>query len=116
MHEISLVRSLISQALTAVESLPSSCIRTVRVLAGPLCGVEPILVALAFDALKSESGLDQCRLTIDQQELMAVCRECSTPFEVHNFVFRCPVCLSGSVRITQGEDFRLISLEVEGSI
>jgi hydrogenase nickel incorporation protein HypA/HybF len=116
MHEVSLVRSLISQAIDAAKPLLPACIRTVRVSVGPLTGVEPLLVQQAFDAHKRSSGLAECELEIDEQSLAAVCLECELAFEVVNYIFRCPSCTSGSVKITQGDEFRLLSIEVDESM
>ena len=116
MHEVSLVRSLIAQAIDAVNPVLPAGIRTVRVSVGPLTGVEPLLVKQAFDTLKTSAGLPECGLEIDEQTLEADCLNCASAFEVLNFDFRCPACRSSSVRITQGDEFRLLSIDVDNEL
>jgi hydrogenase nickel incorporation protein HypA/HybF len=112
MHEVSLVRSLLSQVLVAAEPLPPACIRKVFVSAGPLSGVEPLLVAQSFKDLRANFGLDLCELSIDEPKLEALCLQCNVSFEIVDYVFICPHCQSSSVRVTQGDDFLLLRLEV----
>ncbi len=116
MHEFSLVRSLISLVIDVAKPVAPAWIRTVHVSLGPLTGVEPVLVQQAFKSSKLSAGLAECGLEIDEQKLEAVCRDCASAFEVVDFVFRCPLCRSGSVRITQGDEFRLLSIEVDESL
>ncbi len=116
MHEVSLVRSLISQAIQAAEPVTPAGIRTIRVIVGPLTGMEPALVQQAFDALKDSASLTDCQLAIDEQRLEAMCLDCEQKFIVNNFVFYCPRCASPRVRITQGDDFRLVSIDVDDEV
>lgn len=116
MHEVSLVRSLISQAITAAEPVTPAGIRKIRVIVGPLTGVEPMLVQQAFDALKDSASLTDCQLAIDEQRLEAICLACEQTFVVDDFVFSCPSCASPRVSITHGEDFRLVSIDVDDEV
>ncbi len=116
MHEISLVRSLISQVQCAAEPSMPGGIQSIRVRMGALAGVEPLLVQAAFDAMKTSAGMPNCELIIEVQELRAHCQHCGIDFSVLDFVFRCPDCRSSSVRITQGDQFRLVNIDVAESI
>ena len=113
MHETSLVRVLLEQVVQAALPDSGNCVRTVHVALGPLSGVEPLLVVQAFDRLKLDAGIPAAVLKIDPVPLLAECRQCQHGFEVCNYYFVCPNCASRSVRITQGDEFRLVKLEVE---
>ena len=112
MHEFSVVRALIEQVVQAAESSPVSSIRTVRVSCGPLAGVEPLLVRAAFEQLKAAAGLRDCQLQIEEQPLLARCQSCDAEFEVVDFRFHCSHCQSTSIQVIQGDQFRLLSLDV----
>ncbi|MCY2977801.1 MAG: hydrogenase maturation nickel metallochaperone HypA [Planctomycetota bacterium] len=112
MHEYSLVRRLISQVLEAIESSPPCNVQEVVVSAGPLSGVEPLLVVQAFDQLKSDTGLRGCRLLIEATDLMADCESCRCSFAVQDFVFRCTTCNSSSITVTAGDEFLLLRVKV----
>jgi hydrogenase nickel incorporation protein HypA/HybF len=112
MHECSLVRGLISHVLHVIESNTPCSVQEVVVSAGPLSGVEPLLVEQAFDQLKSDAGLGGCRLLVEVTELMADCESCRCSFAVQDFVFRCPNCNSSSITVTAGDEFRLLRVKV----
>ncbi|MCA9128364.1 MAG: hydrogenase maturation nickel metallochaperone HypA [Planctomycetales bacterium] len=113
MHEFSLVQLLIAQAVRAAAPAKPESIRMIHVALGPLTGVEPVLVQQAFESLKASTALNTCELEILEQPLTAVCLECGADFEINNFVFRCANCNCDRIQITQGDELRLVSLQVE---
>lgn len=112
MHEFSVVRALIAQVVQAAEPSLASSICAVRVSCGPLAGVEPMLVRTAFEQLKIAAGLGNCQMQIDEQPLLARCQRCDAEFEVVDFRFHCSHCQSTSIQVIQGDQFRLLSLDV----
>jgi hydrogenase nickel incorporation protein HypA/HybF len=112
MHEYSLVRSLIRQVESILDD-ESGTATEVHVSIGPLSGVEPMLVELAFDQLSPTSRLAGSALRIEETDLRARCCDCNHEFVVPSFVFECPQCDSRQVHVVSGDDFRLISISVE---
>lgn len=123
MHEYSLVRALLSQVNAAVVSseappvLSRLPVHGVTVSCGSLSGVEPLLVQQAFDALKQDASNTACdfsrsQLKIEEERLTAECTACDKAFEVQDFMFQCPTCASSSIRVTGGEEFRLLQVEI----
>ena len=125
MHERSLVRSLIDQVRQIAAANGGGPVRKVFVQIGPLAGVEPALVATAWDEMHGDaSGADrvfaESVLIIEQVRLMARCRECEVMFEPTNFRFRCPACGSVRTETTSGDGVVLDRIELadvsEGAI
>ena len=113
MHEYSLVRSLLRQVRQVLsEQQPGHALQRVNVSIGPLSGVEPELVEIAFGQLVGSFGFPDAKLSIVRTSLEACCIECEDRFSVQSFKFQCPSCRSRDVRVTSGEDFRLIDLTV----
>jgi hydrogenase nickel incorporation protein HypA/HybF len=119
MHEYSLVRSLLRQVRQIVAAQPTQGseqptqeLQQVSVSIGPLSGVEPELVQIAFDQLVESFGFLHAKLSIVRTTLDACCAECGECFSIQSFKFQCPSCCSRNVRVTSGEDFRLIDLTV----
>jgi hydrogenase nickel incorporation protein HypA/HybF len=110
MHEQSLVRSLLSQVQDLAALHAGCCVDEIRVEIGPLAGVEPSLVQSAFEQLVETSSVCGARLVIDEVPLSAVCVACETSFDIERFQFVCPACGSRQVRVTQGDEFRLVSI------
>ena len=113
MHEQSLVLSLLSQVQNCIAPYRGCCVDEIRVEIGPLTGVEPLLVQSAFEQLVETSSVRGARLVIEDVPLMAVCTACEKSFEVAEFHFACPACLSRQVRVTRGEEFRLVSITIQ---
>lgn len=109
MHEQSLVRSLLKQVELLRCEHDGDSVSEVRVEKGPLSGVESLLLSSAFELLSTGTAAEDATLVIDEVPLMAKCKSCGREFEINNFVFRCPFC-SGSVKVTRGDEFHLISV------
>jgi hydrogenase nickel incorporation protein HypA/HybF len=110
MHEFSLVRSLLAQLPEILPRDDWHRLRVITLAAGPLSGFEPLLASEAFEQLKIGSGLDACRLEIEQEALRAQCRDCGHPFDVEAFRFRCPNCASARVDVISGESVRIATV------
>jgi hydrogenase nickel incorporation protein HypA/HybF len=115
MHEISLVRSLLSQVQTLVTDNNADSAEKIVVDIGPLSGVEIELVKSAFVQLAGENGQPGAELIVHEVPLVVRCRDCDLESELSNFVFRCHKCNSGSVQVIRGDEFRLVSVTLNTS-
>lgn len=112
MHEMSLVRSLLTQAAELMNSHGGTSVERIRVEIGPLSGAEPELVQLAFAQLAVETPYCNAQLSIEAVPLTCHCEECDTDFEMQDFRFRCPECASASVRVVTGAEFRIVDVTI----
>ena len=112
MHERSLINALLRQVEKLRRDHGAGSVSEVRVEVGPLSGVEPLLLATAFEQLASASNLSDAKLVIDEVPLRAVCKFCDREFEVQGFVFRCPAC-GQNVRVIRGDEFQLVSVSLQ---
>lgn len=116
MHEYSIVRSLLKQALDIVTPISADRLRKLTICVGPLSGVEPLLLAEAFKVLKYDFEASSCELEIDNCSLMADCSLCGYRFEIVDFDFRCPQCASSRLEVTQGDRIVLRKIQIEDSV
>jgi hydrogenase nickel incorporation protein HypA/HybF len=116
MHERSLVKSLLRQVENLAAGHPGSHIVSIRVQIGEFSGVEPSLLAHAYDDLVIETPLRGAALSLEQIPLEAVCDECGCHFRIERFNFQCNKC--GSVRLTVcgGEEMLLDSVTMEETV
>lgn len=114
MHERSLVQTLLEQVRRTAIDLALPPVREVVLELGEFSGVEAELVKLAFADLSPVVLGDGVTLELRQTPLTAECSSCQHSFHVERFQFVCPKC-AGTVRVTAGEEFRLVSLRVESS-
>lgn len=137
MHEASLVESLLDQIADhvrewqenageplgppvppglAAHSLPPVSLTSVtRVVLeiGPLAGVEPELVRLAFQRLAPTHGLTRAELAIEWVPLTTRCEACGAVQEHERAVFHCLSCGGGRVGVERGDAVILKSIELE---
>ncbi len=106
-HEHALVHALLRQVAMLSTRHGAVAVEEIRVELGPLSGVEPLLVELAFAEQVEQTPCRGARLCIEQVGLEATCRDCGTTFEVEGFRFRCARCGSARVRVIRGDEFRL---------
>lgn len=110
MHEVSIVRDIIN-TLEEEYKERFSKISSVKIEAGLLCNVQPILIQNAFEALVMEdSRLENIDLQVVLLPIIAHCKSCSKDFEVklHRFVCECG---TPSREIVQGEELRISQVE-----
>lgn len=110
MHEISIVRDIV-QNLEDHYQERFSDIRNVKIEAGLLCNIQPVLIQNAFEALRLEDKrLDNVDLQIKLLPIIAYCENCRKNFEVKLHKFVCG-CGTPSRTIVQGEELRITQIE-----
>jgi len=113
MHERSLVRCILKQVEQLMVEHDCQRVVAVRLSVGEFAGVEPALMEIAFNEMVDDSPLRGAVLQLVTVALEAKCDACGRQFAVERFVFVCPECSSGQVKVLRGEDLMLESLVVE---
>jgi len=109
-HEFTVVRSLLEQVDRIVAEQGGGDIEEIRIRCGDFSGVEPNLVAEAFELLRVGSRWQETRLRVEVEPLIARCESCGTTFEPDRFRFRCPACGAPTVREVSGDRVILESI------
>lgn len=112
MHEHSLVRALIRQVSQVAVDNAADAVERVRVELGPLSGVEPVLVDLAWQQLGPGTICNEATLILEEIPLRCRCRACHEEFEVAEIRLECTACGSHSVQVTGGDEFRLLDVTI----
>lgn len=113
MHERAIVKSLLDLVNKEVNSRQLMNVRDIQVEIGEFSGVEPALVAIAFDEMAAECWPNRVNLQIRVAPLLAFCQECVRDFPVEQFQFVCPICGARDVRVTSGEEIRVMNIIAE---
>ena len=103
MHESSLVRALLTQVREACQPHSPIDIDDVVIAIGPLAGVEPLLVASAFELLTRDTDLQHARLVIQLVPLRLACQSCGGEHESDEISFVCPSCASPRTQVIAGD-------------
>jgi hydrogenase nickel incorporation protein HypA/HybF len=86
---------------------------TIRVRIGEFSGVEPELVASAYNELVQETCLSGASLEVEQAPLEAVCDRCGYTFRIEQFSFHCARCGGLHLKVSGGEELLLDSVTLQ---
>ena len=113
MHEYSIVQSLLESCEEHTRANDSTNVTKVIVKIGVLSGVEPDLLQTAFDTFKEKTVCDKAEFIINHQKVVIACLSCDKESILEKNEFLCPKCQSNKVKVIDGEDMYLMSLEME---
>lgn len=112
MHEYSLAKTLIEQVRDIASGRAAEEVIEIVVEAGPLAGIEPVLLATAFEQLTADSELHRARLAILHVPLTVRCRTCGALSSLEELDFVCLACESTAVQVISGDSVILRQLEL----
>ncbi len=113
MHEYSIVQSLLESCEEHAKQNNSTNVTKVIIKIGVLSGVEPDLLQTAFDTFKEQTVCDKAEFIINRQKVVITCLFCNQESTLEKNEFLCPNCQSKEVKVIDGEDMYLMSLEME---
>lgn len=113
MHEYSIVQALLTQCESIAQQ--NNVHKVVKVITkiGVMSGVEIHLFQIAFDTFKEGTLCEGAELVINEQKLKLHCNACGSEFEIDELCYICKVCKSLDVKVIDGEEMYLMSLEME---
>jgi len=107
-HELAVTESVVE---AIVGKVGDASVAAVRLEIGALSGVVTDSVRFCFDLVAQGTGLEGARLDIDEPPGRAYCRTCANEFTLIDPIMLCP-CGSADLDITDGEQLRILSVEV----
>ena len=113
MHEYSIVQSLLESCEEHALQNDAKEVTKVIVKIGVLSGVEPDLLQTAFDTFKEQTVCHNAQFIINHQKIVIECFDCNTTSTLEKHEFSCPSCQSVNIKVIDGEDMFLMSLEME---
>ncbi len=111
MHEYSIVQALLARVEQEARARGASAVLRVRVRVGAVSGVEPELLACAYEFFRVRTLCERAELNIDRVEEQWACQACRTTVE-RGAVLICPRC-GAPARLTQGDEIMLERIEME---
>jgi hydrogenase nickel insertion protein HypA len=113
MHEYSIVQALLTQCDEIAQQNTSDSVTKVVVKIGIMSGVEPQLLEIAFETFKEKTVCEGADFVMNIQPLTIECNECKAITQLEEIYYKCPHCESPDVKVIDGEDMFLMSLEME---
>lgn len=111
MHEYALVADLVRMAQAQASSYHASAIHRLEVRVGELSGVEPELLAAAYDIFRPNTVCEQAELEIHLVPASWRCPLCGREI-TRGEPLQCPKCLEPA-RLTSGDEILLERIELE---
>jgi hydrogenase nickel insertion protein HypA len=113
MHEYSVVQALLEQIETLAKE--NEAVKVVKVMTkiGVMSGIEPHLLEIAFNTFKEKTICESAEFVMHIQPLVIECLECGAVQELEKIHYCCSKCESTNVKVVDGEDMFLMSLEME---
>lgn len=111
MHEYSVVQSFLEMCDQYVKENQCQRVVSAKVKTGVLSGIELSLFKHALESFKEGSVLEDAQIEFVIQPLRISCADCGVVQDCKTFV--CPSCQGQNVKAIDGEEFVLLSLEME---
>jgi len=112
MHEYSVVQALLNQCEEVAKQNSATEVTKIICKIGVMSGIEIHLLQTAFDTFKEGTLCAKAELILNRQKLKLECKECGNVFEVDEVRYFCKKCESLRVKVLDGEDMYLMSLEM----
>lgn len=113
MHEYSVVQALLEQIEDIAQENNASKVTKIVVKIGVMSGIETHLLEIAFNTFKEKTICDGAEFVINIQLLTIECQNCQEISELAKIHYCCQKCESTDVKVIDGEDMFLMSLEMQ---
>ncbi len=112
MHEFSVCQALLTQVTDIAMDCSASAVVRILVEVGPLSGVEPALLARAFEVARAGSCAAEAELCIETMAITVSCLVCGAESQTRPNRLVCAVCGGYRTRVLSGDELRLRSVEL----
>jgi hydrogenase nickel incorporation protein HypA/HybF len=111
MHEYSIVEALVSKVTDEAARHGATHVSRVRVQIGEMSGVEPELLATAYDTFRERTICEKAELVIVHIPAVWACCSCHTVGR-RGELLRCAAC-GDPIRLSTGDEIVLDQIEME---
>jgi hydrogenase nickel incorporation protein HypA/HybF len=115
MHELSICQSLLEKVERIAAENSATDVNRVFVAVGPLSGVEPALLARAFEVARLGTIAEHAALEIETAPAVVWCEACVSETPVAANSLLCGRCGSWQVELKSGDELLLTRVELTGN-
>jgi hydrogenase nickel incorporation protein HypA/HybF len=112
MHELSVCQALLAQVSEIARAHRASGVKEIVVAVGPLSGVEPALLAGAFQLARTRSCAADAELRFEPAPVRVCCTECGAESACAANRLLCAQCGGYRTRLVSGDELRLLRVEL----
>ena len=111
-HELSVCQALLAQVVEIATDRGASAVSRITVEVGPLSGVEPALLASAFEIVRAGSCAAGAILSIETTAITISCLICGAESQTAPNRLLCAACGGYRTRVVGGDELRLRGVEL----
>jgi hydrogenase nickel incorporation protein HypA/HybF len=111
-HELSVCQALLAQVVEIATDRGASAVSRITVEVGPLSGVEPGLLASAFEIVRAGSCAAGAILLIETTAITISCLICGAESQTAPNRLLCAACGGYRTRVVGGDELRLRGVEL----
>jgi hydrogenase nickel incorporation protein HypA/HybF len=111
-HELSVCQALLAQVTEIAINRGASSVAQINVEVGPLSGVEPSLLASAFEVARAGSCAAEATLSIETTAITISCLSCGAESQARPNRLLCAQCGGYRTRVVRGDELRLRRVEL----
>jgi hydrogenase nickel incorporation protein HypA/HybF len=111
-HELSVCQDLLTQVTEIAARRGASVVERITIEVGPLSGVEPALLAAAFEVMRGGGCAARAVLSIESTAVTIACLVCGSSSLTQANRLVCTVCGGFRTRIVAGDELRLRRVEL----
>lgn len=113
MHELAITQSILDISKKAAEEHGAKRVKSVRIMLGEYSGVVPQCIQYYFDVISKDTVAEGASLDIRRLPVLIQCHTCGRESQIDRLHVNCPLCGSTDLKLVQGREFYIDSLEVE---
>ncbi|NMC55184.1 MAG: hydrogenase maturation nickel metallochaperone HypA [Chloroflexi bacterium] len=113
MHELSVTENILQITLKHAQQAGAKSVTDVHLVIGELSSIIDDSVQFYWDMITENTICDSARLHFTRIPAKMRCQNCKQEFTIENGPIPCPSCGSMNVRVFQGEEFWVESIEIQ---
>lgn len=112
MHELTLSRSILEIVMERASQIRHAKIKKIQLEIGQLAAVDASALRFGFEALAKGTVAEHAMLEIITVEGQATCDTCHKTVKLTHYFDACEDCGCFTLTVTQGEELRVMAMEV----
>lgn len=113
MHELTVTESLLALALKHANQADAKRIRSLNLIIGQLSSIVDDSVQFYWDFVAKDTIAEGATLSFKRIPALLACRDCGHEYAPDGRDLGCPACNGVAIKIIQGEEFSLDSIDID---
>ncbi len=113
MHELAVTESLLKTANEYALKNDAKKVTRLNLVIGDLSGIIDDSVQFYWDMISEGTICSHAELKIEKKPARFRCQACQHEFNMDDNLTPCPLCQSMNIRVIEGDEFLLKSIEIE---